>query len=91
VAKTETVCIEQHDVLIPTALMSALTQQRQLYITQTCKIDNQHYRNSIRRWSKTQAAAKKIDEFQIRTFVIQHSSFVFWLLKQFCGHPALRI
>jgi hypothetical protein len=50
-----------------------------------------------RRWSKTQAAAKKIDEFQFRTyrgftlhlwFVIHHSSFVFWLLKQFCGRSA---
>jgi hypothetical protein len=34
---------------------------------------------------------EKIDEFQIRTIVIHHSSFVFRLLKQFCGHPARRI
>jgi hypothetical protein len=41
------------------------------------------------RWSKTQAAAKKIDEFQIRTFVIHHSSFVFWLLHSFAAPMAI--
>jgi hypothetical protein len=31
--------------------------KRQLYITPLYQLDSQHYRKSVRRWSKTQAAA----------------------------------
>jgi hypothetical protein len=58
------------------ALAGVLTSQRKLYITHLYQLDSQHYRKSVRRWSQTQAAAKKAEKLEVSTFVILHSSFV---------------